>query len=299
VVLRNSVTNAIVMIDGQEAKGETGEDGLVTFDNLPEGYYKVSVTADDHDSYSNNIIVDPGTTTWKTVNLSVQAIKVSWTVEETEVEDVYDIVTTVTYETNVPAPVVELIVPKRIPADSLAEGESLVFYAIATNKGLIKALNAGIPLPERTGIFVWEPLAENTGLTIAPQQSYILPVKVTRMTPTGSRRAGSDDGCVTHVGVEYEWECGPDRKWHKHEIPVTYQTCPGPVSDPGGIPGGGGPGGGFGGFGGGPGGFGGNQGNGSFSYLLSCQGLTSGSSYTVTIGSSSTSCRAATSYAGR
>jgi hypothetical protein len=62
---------------------------------------------------------------------------------------------------------------------------------------------------------------------------------------------------------------------------------------------GGGPGGGFGGFGGGPGGFGGNQGNGSFSYLLSCQGLTSGSSYTVTIGSTSTSCKAATSYAGR
>ena len=59
------------------------------------------------------------------------------------------------------------------------------------------------------------------------------------------------------------------------------------------------PAGGFGGFGGGPGGFGGNQSSGSFSYLLSCQGLTSGSTYTVTIGSSSTSCKAATSYAGR
>ena len=62
---------------------------------------------------------------------------------------------------------------------------------------------------------------------------------------------------------------------------------------------GGGPGGGFGGFGGGPGGFGGNQGNGSFSYLLSCPGLTSGSSYTVTIGTASSTCKAATSYAGR
>ena len=62
---------------------------------------------------------------------------------------------------------------------------------------------------------------------------------------------------------------------------------------------GGGPGGGFGGFGGGPGGFGGNQSNGSFSYVLSCPGLTSGFTYTVTIGSTSTSCKAATSYAGR
>ena len=70
--------------------------------------------------------------------------------------------------------------------------------------------------------------------------------------------------------------------------------------------GGGGPGGGFGGgFGGfgGPGGFGGGmpggQSNGSFSYLLSCPGLTSGSSYTVTIGTASSTCKAATSYAGR
>lgn len=62
---------------------------------------------------------------------------------------------------------------------------------------------------------------------------------------------------------------------------------------------GGGPGGGFGGFGGGPGGFGGNQSDGSFSYVLSCPGLTSGFTYTVTIGSTSTSCKAATSYAGR
>ena len=65
----------------------------------------------------------------------------------------------------------------------------------------------------------------------------------------------------------------------------------------GGFGGGGfGPGGGF----GGPGGFGGgSQGNGSYSYLLSCPGLTSGTSYTVTIGSASSSCKAATSYAGR
>ncbi|MBO7592124.1 MAG: carbohydrate-binding domain-containing protein [Bacteroidaceae bacterium] len=55
---------------------------------------------------------------------------------------------------------------------------------------------------------------------------------------------------------------------------------------------------GFGGGGGRPGG-GGQSGSSSFSYLLSCPGLTSGTSYTVTIGSSSSSCRAATSYSGR
>ena len=60
--------------------------------------------------------------------------------------------------------------------------------------------------------------------------------------------------------------------------------------------GGGGPGGGPGG-GGWPGG--GGQGGHGFNFLLSCSGLTSGNNYTVTIGSSSASCRAATSYSGR
>lgn len=49
-----------------------------------------------------------------------------------------------------------------------------------------------------------------------------------------------------------------------------------------------------------PGGGGFNPGgSSSYSYLLSCPGLTSGSSYTVTIGSTSTSCKATTSYSGR
>ena len=54
---------------------------------------------------------------------------------------------------------------------------------------------------------------------------------------------------------------------------------------PGGGPGGGGGGGGFGGSG--------------FSFLLSCPSLTSGTSYTVTVGSTSASCKASTSYSGR
>ena len=259
VVLRNSVTNAIVTIGGQPAQGRTGEDGLVTFENLPEGYYKLSVTADNHDSYSNNIIVDPGVTTKKTVNLSVQAIKVSWTVEETEVEDVYEIVTTMTYETNVPAPVVELISPSRLPLDSLAEGESFMFYAIATNKGLINAENAAVELPDTIdGKYVFEPQVENVGLTIAPQMSYIVPVKVTRISvdPTASsrRRAGSSGGCTDKVGTYYEWKCGADHKWNRVSKPFTYSVCPGGPGGPGGGYGGGGGGGGLGSPGGGGGG---------------------------------------------
>ena len=78
-------------------------------------------------------------------------------------------------------------------------------------------------------------------------------------------------------------------------IPTGYS----PASGGGGGPGGGGGGPGGGGFNPGGGGGPGGGGSSSFSYLLSCPGLTSGSSYTVAIGSSSASCKAATSYSGR
>ena len=82
-------------------------------------------------------------------------------------------------------------------------------------------------------------------------------------------------------------------------IPTGYSPSSSGGGGPGGGGGGGWPGGGgwASGAGGGPGG-GGGSGSG-FSFLLSCPGLTSGSSYTVTIGSSSATCKAATSYSGR
>ena len=113
VVVRHPTTNALV------TSGRTGADGKFTAE-LPEGYYNVNVTADNHDSYRGTVLVDPGTTVSHVVNLSYQAIKVSWEVVETEVEDVYEIKTVVKYETNVPKPVVEVILP-----DSISQTEVL------------------------------------------------------------------------------------------------------------------------------------------------------------------------------
>ena len=102
VAIMNSATDALVM------QGTTDENGLYIVESLPEGYYKLMVSADKHDVYTNNILVDPGKENRKTINLSFQAITIDWQVEETTVNDEYEIVTTVKYETNVPVPVVEV-----------------------------------------------------------------------------------------------------------------------------------------------------------------------------------------------
>ena len=231
VVIRNPYTQALV------AQGVTGADGLFRIENLPEGYYRLNVTADKHSSYQNDILVDPGATTTKVVTLQYQAVTVSWDVVETEVEDEYNIVTTVEYETNVPAPVIEMIAPDRIDADKLGVGESLVFDVVITNKGLITGKNTVFYVPDTLSNYSWEPLVECNGLEIAPQQSILIPVKVTRLPEEAqaSRRAGSSGGdCHMEPRLVTEYECGDDGKWIEVKKTVQFQVCKGKGSAGGG-----------------------------------------------------------------
>ena len=209
IVLRNPVTGALV------AQGKSDANGLYSIE-LPEGYYQVNVTADKHDSYKNNLLVDPGSTTTKVVCLSYQAISVTWGVEETEIEDEYNIITTVKYETNVPAPVVEVAEPDNLgEVEQLGVGESLIYYAILTNKGLINANHVNYTIEEWLGGFRWEPLVECKGLTLAPQQSYTIPVKVTRQGHgSGIHRIGDNQSTT-------EWYYDPNA-----EEPVVEVTEP-------------------------------------------------------------------------
>ncbi|MBQ8467621.1 MAG: hypothetical protein IJ546_08020 [Prevotella sp.] len=212
VVLRNPVTEALV------AQGTTDADGRLSF-TLPEGYYQLNVTADKHNSYQNNILVDPGVTTEQEVCLTYQAVTVTWTVVETEVEDEYQVVSTLDFEARVPVPVVQLnTVPERIGIDHLAQGESLIYHSVLTNKGLITAQDVCLYLPDDDVYFKWEPLAEYEHFDLPAQQTYIIPVRVTRVGgPTAgdaasrSRRAeGMSMPCSINERVKLEWPCGDD-----------------------------------------------------------------------------------------
>lgn len=224
VLVRDYSTSAII------SQGQTDSDGKFAV-ILPSGYYNLFVTAANHDTYTNNIFVEPGVVTKKTINLSIQSIEVNWKVEETQVEDEYEIVTTVQYETNVPVPIVETNVPGRIYTENLAVGESLIFYAILTNKGLITAQNTTLTLPSQTGDLLWEPLMQNEGLELLPQQSITIPCKVTRISTdegSGRRKARTYDenGCYIDTDTKYVWKCGSDFKWHRYTVPVQYRVCP-------------------------------------------------------------------------
>ena len=245
VEITHPTTGAVV------AEGITNEKGLFSA-NLAEGYYAVRVSAEKHDSYNNNLLVDPGTETKKVVNLSYEAINIDWKVEETEIQDEYEIKTNVKFETQVPVPVVELTVPDRIYTENLRKGESLIFNATLTNKGLITAKDVQLLLPDTVTSWRFEPIGPGKANELAPGQSIEIPIRVTK-DPGDD---GDDGPCVVYIGTLYYWECGPDKKWHKYYKSIQITICKGktPVvvypstgsgggSGPGGGPGGGGGGG--------------------------------------------------------
>lgn len=219
VRIRHPYTKALI------TEGKTNESGLFTIEGLPEGYYFVEVTADRHDSYSNNIMIDPGKTNTLVVNLSFQAITYTWEVVETEVEDVYELETIVKFETNVPTPVIEMISPKEIDTEKLSIGESLVFNVILTNKGLITAKDVEVVVPRGMSSLTFEPLFNM--IELKPRESVMIPVTVTKIgSPSGApqRAMAAADNCKEYIAVIYLWDCGLDRKWHQFTKEISLGT---------------------------------------------------------------------------
>lgn len=199
VRVKNPSTNEVV------AEGETADDGTFSAE-LPEGYYSVTVDADKHDSYANTVIVDPGVEKEEEVFLSYQAITYSWDVEETGVEDEYEIETIVKYETRVPKPVVIITLPDEQP-----EPYSII-PVILTNKGLVNAVDVNLSLSISNG-YTLEFLNDPSLEVLAPQQSHVFYAKMVPETggeaPARAQRASSNSSrCFTLIArAKYKELC--------------------------------------------------------------------------------------------
>ena len=232
-------TGALVMQD------VTGQDGSITFSDLNEGYYHLHVTADRHDTYNQNVLVSPGETTEHLATISYQAIRVDWTVEETEVEDEYDITTKLTYETQVPVPVVEMNAPEAIILADINRGKSALFNVVLRNRGLIAAQNVQYTPPTADG-FVFMPMVEYSGFTLAPEQSYVIPVLVMHEEDFNSedfarnvkrkvvqRAEGrTKKKCFGNMDTRFEWPCGDDAKFAWIGSVIRYVQDNAECSDP-------------------------------------------------------------------
>ena len=209
VVIRHPFSGVIL------ADGFTDSNGVFKADKIPEGYYTMTVEAEKHDGYRNNIIIDAGKTLSQSVFISFQAITYTWNVVRTEVEDEYKVDLIMKFETNVPAPVVVMQMPDSMP--HLINDETFPFMVTVTNKGLITATDLTLTFPVDPE---YEFVTNFTKMDLLAQQSIQIPVvmkrKATFTGVNGIMKVKAEDlNCFAVVVEGHGFYCGPDKKWHE------------------------------------------------------------------------------------
>jgi large repetitive protein len=214
VILRHPYTGALI------AEGLTDVNGHFFAENIPEGYYTLTVHAFKHESYQNTIFINQGQLNSRLVFISFQAISYFWEVIPTHIDDQYEINLIVEYETNVPAPVIHINMPDILP--HLEHGEQFSFLVTLTNIGLITAEDVELFLPKNDSEYEYNTLFEK--MDIDPNQTIQIPVVMKRRDNANYR---SDIYCENRVVVGYRYECGPhtNYQWVLKQFTIPYWVC--------------------------------------------------------------------------
>ncbi len=226
--------------------GTTYEDGTYSTE-IPEGVYTLYVTAEGHTSKALTIIVDAGKETKKNVTISINnGVEIDYSLTRTTTEDHYEIVTNVTYKTDVPVPVVLLSGPSDINGSDMQVGEQKLLNFTFTNKGLINAENVYLDIPEASENWSMTALSPNGPFTLAPQTSQNVTVILTKLgegkqnAPRwGLLKNAADelaedmvygakstfDRCMANMAYQYEWICGDDMQSNEAVMTFALATC--------------------------------------------------------------------------
>lgn len=239
------------------ASGTTGADGIFEV-TLKEGYYDVVVSADKHDSYNATILLPPGETLHREAFMQYQVVTYSWDVEETEVEDVYEVHTNVTFDTEVPAPVLNITLPDEL------QPVNTVFPIVVKNEGLIAFDDAVVDLPVADGFQIEYLTSPQIGRLPAKESVTIFARLIPQEVNTAKARKANDltlTRCIMMLlRARGKYICAGEEREREITLRRSWGEC-GRVEAGGGggvaISGGGG----IGGIGGGWGGFGGFSSN--------------------------------------
>lgn len=203
------VSNALVKISHPTTKevvteGRTGTDGIFAAE-MNEGWYTMTIESENHDIYSENIIVSPGTELSKEVFIPYQAITANWDVKPTEIEDEYIIEQEIEFDTRVPKPIIVISLPDEKP-----EPYSVIPVKV-TNKGLINAVDIEMSLEVSRG-YTLEFLNDPTAEVLSPQQTITFYAKLIPVTANSNARIGAkapdDWKCIQLISkLKYQELC--------------------------------------------------------------------------------------------
>lgn len=140
VKLVNKMTGDVAMT------GTTDGNGLWTTTELTEGVYDLYVSADRHQTYKETIVVSPGEVIVKETFLPYAAVKVTYTVVETEVVDEYETRIEMVFVPDIPQ---AIVVPSGM---SFGCGGTTTVNVTLTNKGKLTAYNPYLLFPTIDGV---------------------------------------------------------------------------------------------------------------------------------------------------
>ena len=130
---------------------KTDDQGNVVFSDVPAGDYTYQVDSSDHDSITGTTLIEPGQADREIeIDMVKNLVQVDWTVTPTEITDKYTIDLKLTFETDVPKPVL-LISPYWLEF-SMNENEEVTGQLAVTNPSLIEIKNITIDSSGLEGI---------------------------------------------------------------------------------------------------------------------------------------------------
>jgi RHS repeat-associated protein len=174
--------------------------------DLPAGRYRVRISARNHNDKQDRIWIQPGVTLGCSYTLESPLITVEWSVEETTIQDQYEIMLSATYQTDVPAAVV-VIEPRSVTIPDMQVGEVFNGEFSVKNYGLICAENVSMEQATVDEFYKFELLAPLPS-TLDAKQVIRVPYRITCL----KQGEGSDDGggcwvySICHI-VSYSYKC--------------------------------------------------------------------------------------------
>jgi RHS repeat-associated protein len=175
---------------------------------LSTGTYKCRVTANNHQEYIGRFWIKPGITVNQEVFLSYNLVTVEWEVKEITIEDRYEIILTVTYQTSVPAAVV-VAEPPSTTLPVMKAGDVYNGEFNLTNYGLIRADALTFTLPATDQYFKYE-LLGGLPKSLEAKARMTVPYRVTCIQSPSQTGGGTGGGCARYgkcMTIGYEYVC--------------------------------------------------------------------------------------------
>ena len=178
--------------------------GIAEFSAIAPGNYRWRASAPNHTDASGRITVSAGLTANQRVFLDYQLVSIEFSVTETTIQDVYDIVLEATFQTQVPAPVV-LLEPLSINLPAMQVGEEITGELTLSNYGLVRADNLQYALPTSDENFKYE-FYGTLPTQLAAKTRVAIPYKITslQLLEKGAHLNTQSASVLAQLGASYQ-----------------------------------------------------------------------------------------------